>query len=577
MHYGARRTYKRLKIWFPGSKIPFRAVQDYIRDCPRCQVNPKHWTQDIKPIVRTIIPRDFRTRIGIDTLKITPRDRHGNTVVIVIVNLKTKLAFLYPAPDETASTIASAIIQFISLYGLVDEIVSDPGRNITSKLVKEVNDWLGLRHFVSLVDVHESNGVERTNEEILRHLRALVNDERLRDSWSEVQNIALIQFALNERVNGETGHSAYELTFGSADAKYFRVGDARDPARTASEWLVSLNASLDAIRDVTKTFQDTLVQERVSENPHGLPHPVHPVYVEGDLVLYDSLYAPTKRREVKLANRATGPYRVVGHYQNDVTCRHVCTGVIHVLPVDRLSLFVGSDAQAERLALEDAEQDVIESIDGWRGDPAYRTSMEFWVKFRTNNDFVWHPWSEDFADSLPYEQYCQRYDCLRQLLMTTDALHTYQLELNRNPITSVQPGDEIFVSLRYFDFAAYDSATFPLPSPHTIDYVVKMRYTQWDREDHTKIEAIIPVFGEARYSFRPWFIEAWGSRKVLLPSMRLVDLAMMSLHEQYLLDFVPSSSRGSLRRKLAAYRKRAANLHHFFHPEPASDLSSVFD
>jgi hypothetical protein len=62
--------------------------------------------------------------------------------------------------------------------------VSDPGRNIIGRMVHELNDWLGLRHFVSLVDVHESNGVERTNKEIMRHLRALVNDERLRDTWS---------------------------------------------------------------------------------------------------------------------------------------------------------------------------------------------------------------------------------------------------------------------------------------------------------------------------------------------------------------------------------------------------------
>ena len=94
--------------------------------------------------------------------------------------------------------------------------------------------------------------MERTNKEIARHLRALVNDERLRMSWSDPQNLALIQYALNERVNTETGWSAFELTFGSPDARYFRVSDARDPERTANEWLQSLNKSLAAIRDVTQ-------------------------------------------------------------------------------------------------------------------------------------------------------------------------------------------------------------------------------------------------------------------------------------------------------------------------------------
>ena len=57
---------------------------------------------------------------------------------------------------------------------------------------------------------------------------------------------------INERVNTETVRSAFELTFGSADARYFRVSDARDPERTANEWLQSLNKSLAAIRDVTQ-------------------------------------------------------------------------------------------------------------------------------------------------------------------------------------------------------------------------------------------------------------------------------------------------------------------------------------
>ena len=55
--------------------------------------------------------------------------------------------------------------------------------------------------------------MERTNKEIARHLRALVNDERLRMSRSDPQNLALIQYALNERVITETGRSAFELTF----------------------------------------------------------------------------------------------------------------------------------------------------------------------------------------------------------------------------------------------------------------------------------------------------------------------------------------------------------------------------
>ena len=209
-----------------------------------------------------------------------------------------------------------------------------------------------------------------------------------------------------------------------------------------------MNTSLEAIREVTCKFQEEVTAKRIESNPQQSLSPVHAVYLEGDFVLYDSLYSKDRRRPVKLANRATGPYSVIAQTKNDVTCRHMCTGVVHVFPVDRLSLFTGNEEQAKRLALEDADQDVIEHIDGWRGDPAFRTTLEFFVKFRTNEDYIWLPWNDDFAESLPYEQYCNRYPCLRPLLMTTEELRVYQRNINALPITTMQPGDEVYVSLR---------------------------------------------------------------------------------------------------------------------------------
>ena len=45
-----------------------------------------------------------------------------------------------------------------------------------SQVMKLVTKYLGIeKHVVSLVDRHESNGVERVIREVLRHLSALVN------------------------------------------------------------------------------------------------------------------------------------------------------------------------------------------------------------------------------------------------------------------------------------------------------------------------------------------------------------------------------------------------------------------
>ena len=69
---------------------------------------------------------------------------------------------------------------YIANFMLVDGILTDPGWHMMSEVVREVNKWLGLRHQVSLVDVHTSNGCENTNKMVLQHLAMLTSDTRMK-------------------------------------------------------------------------------------------------------------------------------------------------------------------------------------------------------------------------------------------------------------------------------------------------------------------------------------------------------------------------------------------------------------
>ena len=77
-----------------------------------------------------------------------------------------------------------------------------------------LNKWFGIQKLVSLVDRHESNGVEPANKQILRHLSALVHDERISTSWSERTVLPLIEHFLNSAIHSETGLSPLEAKFG---------------------------------------------------------------------------------------------------------------------------------------------------------------------------------------------------------------------------------------------------------------------------------------------------------------------------------------------------------------------------
>jgi hypothetical protein len=93
-------------------------------------------------------------------------------------------------------------------------------------------------------------------------------------------------------------------------------------------------------------------------------------------VLYNSLHDNRARRSSKLDSRYKGPYEVLRQVKDEVEERHLALGFIKLLLVERLKIFVGSKDDAFKLAMEDANQFLVDCITAWKGNPALRTEME---------------------------------------------------------------------------------------------------------------------------------------------------------------------------------------------------------
>ena len=100
------------------------------------------------------------------------------------------------------------------------------------EVVWKLTEWMDVRRVISLLDRLESNGVEGSKKEILRHLRTLVHDLRVPKKGSD--NSMLVLFAINDGVNSETGVRPLDATFGSEDCPYFRLPDSTDPSSITS-------------------------------------------------------------------------------------------------------------------------------------------------------------------------------------------------------------------------------------------------------------------------------------------------------------------------------------------------------
>jgi hypothetical protein len=514
-HRGALATYKDMNVKYPGHKVSLKLIQDMVSECPTCQKVRLDMNYNLPEEKLHLKPEYSRQRIGIDTLQVTPQDKNGNICCIVIVEHFSKFVGIYPAKDHSAVEMAKACFLHFTRYGKFDEVYSDPGSDLTSETIRYLYLWLGQKHKFSLVARHESNGVEPTNKKILSLARCLVHDIRMKHHWSDDNIISLIQHQCNSMIHSETGFSAFELKFGSVDKKYMILPDDDLLHNNAPDVLKLLNDDIKSIRDISYKWQQDLVRKR--ENSRHTMNKYQP----GDFVLFE--FSVDNSRINKLDAKFLGPYIVISHIHNEVCVRNLITDAVSTFHCTRVKPFIGSPTEAKEAALRDADQYYIDKFLAYKGDPQVRSSMMFYIRF-ADNCCHWKPWSKDLYDTQQYEQYCTLLPELTPLLVMHKESLTLKKITNQSPITTVEPGNSVYMDLRALGAGLYDFLN--LPDSDFTTYVVSLEYISWYNSGHTRINCIVPSLNlrwSGRNAVSHSFVKWWGSHKEVSHNMTVIN------------------------------------------------------
>ena len=536
MHWGARRTWQGLNKRFPGHNIPFRFIQDKIEECVVCRLYRSTFDTHVEKVYSHIKPAHPRARVGFDGLTVTPADELGNTHLIVIVDFFKKYVWGMVAKDYSAKSVATALFVFYCTFGVYDEVWSDSGSNILSDVVEQLNKWLQVSHVVALVDRHQTCGVEGSNKQILRHLRTIVYDERVKSRWSDPTVLCLVFFVLNDQVNSETGVRPLDAMFGSADGPYLKLPADALPADITNEWVVALDQDLKTIRSISADYQRTLVTKRTAETPEETQNRFQP----GDIVFWER--DKTKPLPTKMNAPFKGPYEVIEQTRNIVMCKHLVMGEDPVpLHVERLQLHVGSREDAIQAALRDEDQFVVVRISAWRGNPVRRTGMRFWVEY-DDGDAMWVHYKPDLVANQVYQDFVQATPELFALRYNTTDVARFAGMYRSQPITSVKPGDKVYVDLRVL-MGPDEFDKINLPNAYFTRYVCLCEYVRWMGQNHRLIEAECPLLGAKLNNWSSLEVYMHGSNAIFDPaSMVLVTEALCVQHPTIL----PSHNRRKL-------------------------------
>ena len=144
----------------------------------------------------------------------------GNKYAIVFMDYLTKWPEVFPVPNQTAETIARALVEVISHHGVPAKLLSDRGASFLSDVLQEVYKLLGIKKVNTSAYHPQSDGlVERFNRTVTDMLAKTV-DQSGRD-WDK---ISYVVYAYRTSVQESTKESPFFLLYGR---------DARLPTEAA--------------------------------------------------------------------------------------------------------------------------------------------------------------------------------------------------------------------------------------------------------------------------------------------------------------------------------------------------------
>jgi hypothetical protein len=207
----------------------------------------------------TLASYGLMDKINLDTIGPLPADQDGNTYILVIIDCLSRFVELYPTKDTSALAAAKCLLQFTGRYGVPARILTDGGSQLYNKLINEYSKLLLIENQYTHAYSKEENAiVERANKEVLRHLKAIIFNSKVIDSWTDY--LPLVQRIMNAQVHSSIGVSPAQILFGNSvnlDRGLIFPYDQIPPETKFSEWIGKMIEKQKDLVDIAIQAQNT--------------------------------------------------------------------------------------------------------------------------------------------------------------------------------------------------------------------------------------------------------------------------------------------------------------------------------
>ena len=211
MHYGIHKCVENLLevCWWPKLR---QDVIDYIEACESCATVKDPQRRTKVPLKSQHADYPMQT-ISVDVAGPLVESERGNKYLLCFVDHFTRYVDMFAIPNQTAETVARIFVEeYITRYGVCENLLSDRGTNFLSELVSEVNRLLNINK-KSTTPFHPAtnSAVERVFRVVKTKLAHFCSRETQKD-WD--QYVPFIRYVINQSWHASTNYSPAYLFYG---------------------------------------------------------------------------------------------------------------------------------------------------------------------------------------------------------------------------------------------------------------------------------------------------------------------------------------------------------------------------
>ncbi len=300
-HLGVIKTLARVRqhYWWPAL---VKSVTEYVAKCPLCQAHKERPRPPREPLGDRPPPKNPWERLHMDIWGPGRPAHSGNRYVLGVVDTFSKYLVLIPIPNQTAVTVADAIVERVMLpYGMPSEIVSDQALSFTAALQAELYAIFGVTRRVSTPYRPQANGqIERMFRTIRPILATLTN--KTPRNWDKY--LALTAYSYNTSYHAAVKNTPFYILHGREPRplpEQYNEAGTMDNVQRLRRWKLA--------RETTATGLCEEQQRSKIQHDAFRARPQR-AFKAGDHVLVRVVRVP---REIayKIYPKYIGPYRVL--------------------------------------------------------------------------------------------------------------------------------------------------------------------------------------------------------------------------------------------------------------------------